>query len=82
MRKTKQPTWGGKRAGAGRKKSDAKSINTITIYSVHITGKQAALLKKWGGGDLSAGLRWLVNTAQALIQLSPPSKTINQGAVN
>ena len=53
---------GGKRAGAGRKKH-----NPIVTYNVHITAAHASLLKEWGGGNISAGLRWLVDAASILI---------------
>ena len=32
-----------------------------------MTDDQAALVRKWGRGDLSAGLRWLIDSAAALI---------------
>lgn len=54
---------GGKRLGAGRK----KSTDPIVTYSVDITHSHAELLKKWGGGDVSAGLRWLVDTVKIFI---------------
>ena len=54
-------THGGKRKGAGRKKSG------IVKYQVLIRREQAALLKRWGGGDRSAGLRWLIDVAAPLI---------------
>lgn len=55
---------GGRRVGSGRK----KSTDPIVTYHVHITSAQASLLKKWGAGDISAGLRWLVEAASVLIQ--------------
>ena len=60
----KKDKRGGKRPGAGRKKSN----DPIVTYSVKITHAQAELLKKWGGGDLSAGLQWLVDAADILIR--------------
>lgn len=35
---------------------------------VGMTDAQAALLRKWGRGDLSAGLRWLVDAAAVLVR--------------
>ena len=64
-------THGGKRIGAGRKPSG------IVDYHVRITKHQAALLKTWGGGDLSAGLRWLVDAAVVIVrkaQRTPPTR--------
>ena len=55
---------GGKRAGSGRKKAD----NSINTYSVRITPEQVELLKLWGGGDISAGLRWLMSVAAIFVQ--------------
>lgn len=54
---------GGRRPGAGRKKKDSAREK----YNVYITPRQAELLKMWGGGDISAGLRWLVDAAEPLI---------------
>lgn len=34
---------------------------------VRLTEAQAALLRKWGRGDMSAGLRWLIDSAAGLI---------------
>lgn len=56
----KKPGRGGKRPGAGAKRKHES-------YSVKITPRHAELLKKWGGGDLSAGLRWLVDVASPLV---------------
>ena len=63
MRKKKE-TRGGKRKGSGRK----KSTDPIVTYSVRITISQAESLKTWGGGDLSAGLRWLIDSSEILIR--------------
>ena len=54
---------GGKRAGAGRKRTHA----VRATYSVDLTPQQAGLLKMWGGGNESAGLRWLVDNAAPLV---------------
>lgn len=62
--KYKNSGWGGKRVGAGRK----KAAHPVVAYSVDITHAQAELLKTWGGGDMSAGLRWLVDAAEVLVR--------------
>ena len=54
---------GGKRAGAGRKRVNAPRVT----YAVDVTPQQAGLLKMWGGGDVSDGVRWLVDNAAPLI---------------
>lgn len=59
---------GGRRPGAGRKKSD----NSEQSYSVRLRPSQIKLLKKWGGGDVSIGLRWLIDTAAQFIQKWQP----------
>lgn len=61
--KRKTNTRGGKRPGAGRK----KSTDPITTYNIHITIAQANLLKLWGGGNISQGLRWLIDTSKPLV---------------
>jgi hypothetical protein len=55
---------GGKRPGAGKK----KSTDPIVTYSVKISHSHAELLREWGGGDISAGLRWLVNISSAVVR--------------
>ena len=57
---------GGKRPGSGRK----KNVDQPVTYSVDITPVQALLLKEWGGGDISRGLRWLVEVSAPLIHKS------------
>ncbi len=54
---------GGRRKGSGRKPLPEKML----IYSVRMSPAQAALLKLWGGGNMSAGLRWLVANAAPLV---------------
>lgn len=51
---------GGKREGAGRKRTKVP----LVTYRVHIRMDQADLLALWGDGDVSAGLRWLVDAAK------------------
>ena len=52
-----------KRAKAGRKRNDPPT----KPHCVCITDEQARLLRMWGRGDVSAGLRWLIDTAKKLI---------------
>ncbi len=54
---------GGARPGAGRKKNDPPTKQRC----VHLTDEQCLLLRRWGRGDLSAGLRWLIEAAAPLI---------------
>lgn len=62
MRKTEKR--GGKRIGAGRKRHDPPLKTTC----ISITEQQARLLRMWGRGDASAGLRWLIDTAAPMIR--------------
>ena len=50
---------GGRRANAGRKPFP----ELILTYSIKLTPAQAKLVKEWGGGNMSAGFRWLVEVA-------------------
>jgi hypothetical protein len=61
---------GGKREGAGRPRGEPSMICTF-----YLTKSQIDLLKKWGGGNASAGLRWLIDQASKMIHLpdeTPP----------
>jgi hypothetical protein len=42
----------------------------LTKRLVSMTDAQAKLLRMWGRGDLSAGLRWLINAAEPLVRRS------------
>lgn len=53
-----------RRAGGGRKRNDPPT----RAHHVTMTDAQATLLRKWGRGDLSAGLRWLVDAAELLVR--------------
>ena len=55
---------GGKRTGAGRKPNNPP----FKSRHIRITDEQARLLRTWGKGDLSAGLRWLINESSKLIR--------------
>lgn len=54
---------GGKRAGAGRKRIDP----TLKVRHIRLTDAQVKLLCMWGKGDMSAGLRWLINSAAPIV---------------
>lgn len=55
---------GGKRVGAGRKPHVPPLRNTC----IHLTEAQMKLLRMWGRGDMSAGLRWLIDQAATVVQ--------------
>jgi hypothetical protein len=55
---------GGRRSGAGR----PRGPRPLPVRSVRMSPEHAKLLRLWGGGDLSAGLRWLIDAAAPLIQ--------------
>ena len=59
---------GGKRPGAGG--THRKFAEVHLTYSFLLTPAQAKLLKTWGGGNASAGLRWLIEAAQTLVRRS------------
>ena len=61
---------GGSRPGAGRKRTADPVVRSH--YGVDITHAQAEFLKLLGGGDLSAGLRWLVEAARPMVRRSAP----------
>lgn len=54
---------GGKRPGAGRK----PHVPPLRQRGLRITDAQAALLRMWGRGDMSAGLRWLITVVAPFI---------------
>lgn len=58
---------GGRREGAGRKPHDPPLRKRL----VSITDEQARLLRTWGRGDLSAGLRWLIDAAAHVVHRPP-----------
>lgn len=60
---------GGRRVSAGRPKNDPPCHRC----SLYLTDEQIKLLRMWGRGDMSAGLRWLVDTAKLLIWRSTRS---------
>lgn len=50
--------------GRGRPKNDPPTKH----HSLCITDEHCKLLRMWGRGDMSAGLRWLIDTAKMLIE--------------
>jgi hypothetical protein len=54
---------GGRREGAGRK----RHIPPLKKTCVTLTEEQTKLLRMWGKGDLSAGLRWLIRVTAPMI---------------
>lgn len=61
---------GGRRAGAGRKKTYTGP--PVLVRTVLLTLEQYRLLKLWGAGNASEGMRWLVDTAALLVRKAPP----------
>ncbi len=55
--------WGGARPGSGPKPNG----RALSAYRVLLTPQQVAALREWGGGDLSSGVRWLVDAAAPLV---------------
>lgn len=53
---------GGPRPGSGR-----KPLTGTATYSAKIYPRQAALLRQWGNGNMSAGLRWLIDAAEPFV---------------
>ncbi len=54
---------GGKRKGAGRKPHFPPLKKRIVV----ITDEQARLLRMWGKGSLSAGLRWMIDQVKEMV---------------
>lgn len=62
---------GGKRVGAGRRRSNPPT----KARCIRLTDEQCKLLRMWGKGDMSAGLRWLIDTVAPLIRrITPPQQ--------
>lgn len=55
---------GGSRTGAGRKRNNPPT----KARCIHLTDEQVRLLRMWGHGDVSAGLRWLIDVAAPMIR--------------
>lgn len=63
MAKRKKPP------GSGRKKHDPP----LRKRCVNLTEDQERLLRMWGRGDLSAGLRWLIEASAPMV-IKPEDK--------
>ena len=55
---------GGRTPGAGRK----RHVPPLKEYHIGLTEEQAKLVRMWGRGDLSAGLRWVISTSALMIR--------------
>ena len=55
---------GGKRKGAGQR----KAAQPLTTFHIQLTVEQARLVRKWGRGNLSGGLRWLIDQAAKVVK--------------
>lgn len=66
---------GGKRAGAGRK----AHVPPLKRKCVRITEAQARLLRMWGRGDASAGLRWLIEQAKHVVRRPGDQRVLPPG---
>ena len=62
---------GGKREGAGRPKHNPPLKKRL----LSITEEQAKLLRMWGRGDMSAGLRWLIAQAKEVVYKPAPPES-------
>lgn len=69
---------GGKRAGSGRKKRS----DPIATYSINITIEQAKVLKDWGNGDMSAGMRWLIEASILFVRPSNKARVVSSNTFN
>lgn len=67
---------GGGNRGAGRKR---RHHDELLVQGVRLTRAQTALLRLWGGGNVSAGLRWLIAAAAGLIRRDQPGDTPASG---
>lgn len=53
----------------GKKTGGRKKLNPpVKQRCIMLTDEQCKLLRMWGRGDLSAGLRWLISAAAPLIR--------------
>lgn len=63
MSRERKGGWGGARPGSGPKRREGPFIR----HTVLLTDEQVEMLREWGGGDLSRGLRWLMASAAPLV---------------
>ena len=61
----------GKKGRSGRKRHEPPLIRRF----VRLTDEQARLVRMWGRGDLSAGLRWLITAAAPMIRRVDETET-------
>lgn len=54
--------------GSGRK----KHVPPLLKKSFSVTEAQVKLLRMWGRGDASAGLRWLIDQATLVVRRAGP----------
>lgn len=59
----RRPKGSPKTPGSGRK----KHVPPLKSRCVSLTDEQVRLLRIWGKGDMSAGLRWLIDAAALLV---------------
>ncbi len=64
----------GKR-GPGR----PRHVPPVKRHCVMLTEEQVKLLRMWGRGDVSAGVRWVIDVAKLLVQKPPPRQAEDQG---
>lgn len=64
-----------------RKKTGGRKAHVPPLKKkrVNMTDEQAKLLMKWGRGDLSAGLRWLIEEAKRWVHKPGPDDLRNSG---
>ena len=73
---TTTPTsWGGKRPGAGRKRTTELPLESREL---RLTLPQIAFLNRYGRGNLSAGARRLIDEAIARQQTATAASSPNQ----
>lgn len=56
-------TKGGSRKGAGRRADDPPTRQRC----IRLSEEHVKLLRMWGRGDLTAGIRWLIEVAAPLV---------------
>lgn len=62
---------GGRRPGAGQPAHDPP----LHDCKVLLTEEQIKLLRKWGRGNVSAGLRWLIDRAKLVVRRDDDEET-------
>lgn len=54
----------GVKGRSGRK----RHVPPLRRHSMNVTDEQVALLRKYGRGDMSAGLRWLIEVTRHMMR--------------